>query len=139
MKLRAVILSLLLVSPIALAWEKVSPSIFAIYGTKIDQNESSLTEPFAEIVYSKETNSFGVSFIDNQGARALVPQAVFNMRTCGTNTIGAISGPELIDISSRDQMDNIFIDCNRPLLFRVWDSSNGHVTYKFENAGPLPE
>ncbi|ADG60036.1 hypothetical protein Acj9p136 [Acinetobacter phage Acj9] len=122
-----------------MAWEQVSPQVFAVYGTKIDHSNSSITEPFAEISYSKETDSFGISFIDNNGKRNIVPQAVFNMRTCGTNTIGAISGPELVDISSRDQMENIFIDCSRPLLFRVWDNANGHVTYKFENVGPLPE
>lgn len=138
MKLKAILLSLLLVSPMAFAWEKIGP-IYTIYGTKIDQSKPELVEPFAELAYHKETDSFGISFISSKGERKLINNAVFNMRTCDTNTMGAISGTELIDIPTKDQMDNIFIDCNRPILFRIWDMSNEHVTYKFENAGPLPE
>ncbi|WJJ54777.1 hypothetical protein [Acinetobacter phage AB1I1M-1] len=139
MKLKAILLSLLLVSPFASAWEQLTPSLFTIYGTRIDQSKTPMLKPFAEISYSTETDTFGISFIGSDGSRTTIPYGVFNMRTCGINTLGAIAGPTIIDISSRDQMDRMFLDCKRPLFFRVWDTSNEHVTYKFENAGPLPE
>lgn len=139
MKLKAAILSLLLVSPFASAWEQLTPSIFTIYGTRIDQSRVPLLKPFAEISYDKETDLFGISFIGNDGVRQVLPYGMFNMRTCGVNTLGAIAGPSLVDISTKDQLDNIFLDCKRPIFFRVWNTSNEYVTYKFENAGPLPE
>lgn len=141
MKIKAVFLSLLfLVSPGVFAWEQLTPSLYAIYGTKIDQSKpSTVMMPFAEIVYDKDSDNFGISFINSNGVRQIVRYGIFNMRTCGINTTGAISGTSIIDIPSRDQMDNLFIDCKRPMFFRVWDTANEHVTYKFENAGPLPE
>ncbi|AWY10294.1 hypothetical protein ABNavy97_131 [Acinetobacter phage AB-Navy97] len=139
MKLKAALLSLLLVSPFAAAWEQLTPSIFTIYGTRIDQSRTPLLPPFAEISYDKETDSFGISFIGSNGIRTTIPYGMFNMRTCGINTLGAIAGPALVDISSKDQLDNIFLDCKRPIFFRVWNTSNDYVTYKFENGGALPE
>lgn len=139
MKLKALLLSLLLVSPAAMAWEQLTPSLHAIYGTRIDQSKVPMLHPFAEIVYDETEDSFGISFIGSDGKRKIIDYAVFNMRTCEINTVGAIAGTQLIDISSKDQMDRIFLDCSRPILFRVWDTSNDHVTYRFENAGPLPE
>ncbi|UQS94210.1 hypothetical protein ABNavy71_133 [Acinetobacter phage AB-Navy71] len=139
MKLKAMLLSLLLVSPFASAWEQITPSIFTIYGTRIDQSVAPILKPFAEISYDKETDLFGISFIGSDGQRHIMPYGVFTMRTCGINTLGAIAGPTLVDIPSKDQLDSIFLDCKRPIFFRVWNTSNEYVTYKFENAGPLPE
>lgn len=139
MKIRAAALCLLLVSPFASAWEQLTPSLYTLYGTRIEQSKTPLLQPFAEMVYSKDTDTFGISFISSNGERKVIDYGVFNMRTCGINTVGAIAGTEIIDISSKDQMESIFMPCNRPILFRVWNTANEHVTYKFENAGPLPE
>lgn len=139
MKLKALMLSLLLVSPLASAWDVLSPTLYAIYGTKIDQSGPAVNEPFAEIVYSKEADSFGITFVRSDGKRVIQTNGIFNMRTCGINTVGAISGTTITDIPSRDQMDNLFLDCKRPMFLRVWETNNDHATYKFENAGPLPE
>ncbi len=141
MKFKAMILSLLLlVSPLALSWDKLSPSLFAIYGTKIAASSPKYPlQPFAEIVYDEDSDSFGISFINNKGQRNMLRYGIFNMRTCGIDTKGAISGTLMVDIPSRDQLYKLFQDCKRPIFLRIWDTSNDHVTYKFENAGPLPE
>lgn len=135
--IRAILFSLLLaVSPMTFPWEKLTQDVHAIYGTRIDHDVKD-PHPFAEIVYDKITDSFGISFITTDGKRKAIDYAVFNMRTCEINTIGAIAGTSLIDISSKDQLDRMFLDCSRPILFRVWDTSNNQVTYRFENAGPI--
>lgn len=136
---QALLILLLLVSPFAVAWDHLSPSLYSIYGTRIDQSKPAMIQHFAEIVYNKESDSFGISFVSTSGERHIIKYGIFNMRTCGINTMGAISGPTIVDIPTRDQMDNLFLDCKRPMFLRVWDMNNNHVTYKFENAGPLPE
>lgn len=139
MKLKALFLSLLLVSPMSLAWEKINNSTYSIYGTRIEQSKPMLLQPFAELVYNKDFDSFGISFISSDGKRSSIPLGIFNMRTCDLNTAGAIAGTSIIDTSSKNQMDRIFYNCKRPMFFRVWNTDNEHVTYKFENVGPLPE
>ena len=139
MKLKAILLSLLLVSPFASAWDKISDRTYSIYGTRIGQSKPPMLQPFAEMVYNTKTDSFGLSFISSHGKRETISYGIFNMRTCDVNTSGAIAGTLIIDTSHKDQMDRIFQDCKRPMFFRVWDTYNEHVTYKFENAGPLPE
>ena len=52
------------------------------------------------------------------------------------DTVGAVAGPLLRDPAPEDQMDKIFTECNRPMFFRIWDTSNNYTLYKFENVGP---
>ena len=130
---------LLCVSQFSMAWDKIGNEMYSIYGTRISQSNNQELKPFVELVYNKKTDSFGISFIDTKGNRTAVSYGIFNMRTCGVNTTGAIAGTSIIDTSYKNQIDNLFLDCKRPMFFRVWDTSNEQTTYKFENAGPLPE
>ena len=76
-------------------------------------------------------------FLSTDGKRTTVPYGIFRLRTCAMDTIGAVAGPLLRDPASEDQMDRIFTECNRPMFFRIWDTSNNYTLYKFENVGPI--
>lgn len=121
-----------------LAWETVAPNTYTIYGTRIQQSTEMLT-PFAEIAYNSSTDSFGISFLNSDGSREKLSYGIFNMRVCGKNTSGAIAGSALESISETGQMNELFYDCKRPMFLQVWDTQNNHVTYKFENIGPIFE
>lgn len=117
------------------AWETVAPNTYTAYGTRIAQTSDLLT-PFAEIAYNTTTDSFGISFLNSDGSREKLEYGIFNMRVCGHDKSGAIAGSSL---SSGSQLTEIFYDCKRPMFLRVWDTQNNHVTYKFENTGPIFE
>lgn len=137
MKFLKIFAFLLLLSPmVSHAWEKVADNTYSIYGSRIYQSAPML-EPFAEIVYNTEYESFGVSFISTDGNRVTVPYSIFRLRTCALDTVGAVAGPILRDPADSDQMSLIFKDCGRPMFFRIWDTSNNYALYKFENVGPI--
>lgn len=139
MKLKYLLLPLIIaISPLANAWEKIGQDTYSIYGTKIYQS-SPMLEPFAEIVYNKKQNNFGVSFINKKGQQTTIPYGIFRIRTCAMDTVGAVAGPILRDPASEDQMDLLFVDCKRPMYFRIWDTSNNFALYKFEKVGPIKE
>lgn len=139
MKLKHLLLPLILaVSPFTNAWDKIGNDTYSIYGTKIYQSKPML-EPFVEIAYNKTHNSFGVSFINQNGEKRILPYGIFRIRTCAMDTVGAIAGPILRDPTSEDQMDLIFSDCKRPMYFRIWDTTNNYALYKFEHVGRIKE
>lgn len=133
--LLAFVLTLIL-SP-AYAWDKIDKHLYAIYGTRITESVDMLT-PYAEIVYNTEYDSFGIAFVNSDGTKEVIKYGIFNMRSCGINTTGAIVENSILGRSgSNDQVQNIFISCKRPMFFRIWDTNNNYVTYKFENVGTL--
>lgn len=135
--LKFVLPLLVLMSPLATnAWERVDEDLYSIYGTRISQSAPVL-QPFAEIVYNSRYDSFGVSFLSTDGKRTTIQYGIFRLRTCAMDTVGAVAGPILRDPASEDQMDKIFTECNRPMFFRIWDTSNNYTLYKFENVGPI--
>lgn len=139
-KIIVAILLLLTVSSHALAWEKINKTTYSIYGTRIASSDNQVLSQFAELVYNVTTDSFGISFIRSNGDRVILPYGIFDMRSCGSlNTRGAIVKTLLLDVANKDQLDLIFLDCKRPIFFRVYDTYGQSVLYKFENAGPLPQ
>lgn len=131
-------LSIFMISPAALAWEKVGPDTWSVYGTRIYQSAPTLT-PFSELVYNSKQDTFGVSFLGADGKRTVLSYGIFRLRTCAMDTTGSIAGTVIRDPATDDQMDRIFIECKRPAYFRIWDTTNNYTLYKFENVGPIPE
>lgn len=118
------------------AWDKIGANTYAVYGQKITESALMLP-PVAEIVYNPKFDSFGISFIDTDGTRTTIPYGIFRIRTCAMDSVGAVAGPVLRDPASEDEMDLIFVDCQRPMFFRIWDTSNNYTLYKFEGVGQL--
>lgn len=141
MKLIKILLIPLLIMSSHLAfaeWEKISPHTFSIKGAQILKTNDSF-EPYAEIVYNSEFNSFGFSLLTIIGERKSITSGIFKLKTCNMDTIGAISGHQMKDSESSNQLNKIFIKCDRPTYFEVWNTNNKHSLYIFEKAGPLKE
>lgn len=122
----------------AFAWEKIAPDIYSIYGTKISQSVNHLNK-YAELVYSRDQQSFGISFIDDKGKRSTIDYGIFSIRNCDISTIGAVAGPILREPASDYKMDVVFKNCDRPMYLRIWDTSNNYTIYQFDNVGPLKD
>lgn len=137
MKIKILLALLALIVSPAYAWNKIDKNLYAIYGTRITQTTDML-QPYAEIVYNSAYDTFGIAFMDSNGNRESIKYGIFNMRSCGVNTTGAIVQNNILGRSgSSDQVQNIFLACKRPMFFRIWDTNNNYVTYKFENVGTL--
>lgn len=128
---------LLAVSPYALSWEKITPEIHAIYGERV--GNSNQFSDIVELVYNKEIETFGISFIDNKGKRETVDYAIFDMKNCKHSTHGAIAGSMIIDVPSKDRLNKILLNCNQPILLKVSKSGEDYVTYKFGDVGVITE
>lgn len=135
--MKYLVLLLALLSPGVFAWEKVADSTYSSYGTKISVDRMDAL-PFAELIYNSTADDFKLYFISRDGERTTANYGMFNMRSCGTTTTGAIV-KESIHANSGPDLHRVFIDCKRPMFLRVWNMYNGHTTYKFENLGPLEE
>lgn len=135
--MKYLVLLLALLSPGVFAWENVAESTYTSYGTKISTDRYD-SLPFAELIYNSKADEFKLYFISRGGERTTANYGMFNMRSCGTTTTGAIV-KENIHANSGPDLDRVFIDCKRPMFLRVWDMYNEHTTYKFENLGPLVE
>lgn len=121
-----------------MAWEKITPDVYSIYGTKISESTNQMSQ-IAELVYNRKQDAFGVSFINQNGERSTIDYGIFRIRNCDISAIGAVAGPILREPASDYKMDVIFKNCDRPMYFRIWDMSNNYTIYQFDNVGPLKD
>ena len=120
-------------------WKAIAHNTYSIYGTHVIDSDSGTFAPIAEIVYNSDFDSFGISLISEDGKRNPLPYGVFRLKTCNMDTMGAIAGHILKDPASEDQMNSIFIKCDRPAYLRIWNVDNNYSLYKFEDVGPITE
>lgn len=121
----------------AFAWKPITPTIQAIYGEKVTDNSKYNYKNIAEIVYDKKTETFGITFIDDTGKRETLDYAFFYMHNCKDKTAGAIAGPMIIDVPSKDRLNNILLKCNKPMFLQVNMPGEESATYRFNTIGIL--